>query len=241
MTLTIERALQEITQELGDVPAIQMRPMLDEAGRKLVGLRDWNWMVRPSVTIAGVAAQTYMALPADFKQILAIRYTSSLSAQVIQTDLNQISLYRSVAPFVPGYLIFVCPTWAPDANGIPVPRLEVHPPPSSSNATLLTMFYRAKWPGLAQSDNALVPVPDFMESVYRQFVRATARGYDDSETMSARIGNIMQGPDWLAAVRQDDSQQYDFGAPMSGAMQMASPDMGGDWLLHSQVLPPGPP
>lgn len=237
MALTVNDAQGHIEHALGGpLIGISNRRILDEAGRKLYGLSDWNFLKRRSVTVGLTSGQSYATLPADFGEIVTIEYTSGSSNRVMQTTLSEIARYRSVLGSIPGYVLFVAVNYLPDSNGIPVPILEVHPTPQSTVATALTMFYRATWSDLADSDQTFIPVPPWMEALYIQVVRATAWGYQD-DTMGARMAAVMQGPDWLAATQYDRKLQWSHGPLKNGALETANVD-DGVWYLRNAALPP---
>lgn len=233
MALTVLDAQGHIEHALGGpLVGISNRRVLDEAGRKLFALNDWNFLKRASTTLSLVSGQSYATLPSDFGEIITIEYTNGTAASVVQTTITEIAKFRSILYSIPGYVLFVTTIYTPDANGVPVARLEIYPTPGSD--TTLTMFYRANWADLANSDQTFIPVPAWMESLYIQIVRATAWGYQD-DTMSARVTSVMNGPEWYAAVRYDEALQWQHGPLMKGML-----DNDGDnaWYLRTAALPP---
>lgn len=237
MSLTVLDAQGHIEHALGGpLVGISNRRILDEAGRKLYGLNDWNFLKRPSTTLGLTSGQAYISLPADFGELVTLEYTSGSSNRVLQTTLSEIARYRSVLAAIPGYILFAAILYSTNANGVPVARLEIHPTPQATDATALTMFYRATWSDLANTDQTFIPVPPWMESLYIQMVRATAWGYQD-ETMGARVAQVMNGPEWLAAVQYDRKIQWSHGPPKNGALETANVD-DGVWYLRNAALPP---
>lgn len=238
MTLTIEECLDHVTHAIGgQLIGIDTRRVLDEAGRNLLNLRPWEFMKRPPVTLGFTATQSFIVLPTDFSSIVTLEYTQGLSARVNQTTLTQIAQYRSLLSVMPGYLLYVSPVWNPDTNGVPQPRLEIFPTPQSTDATALTMIYRPRWIDSATSDQTYIPIPDWMESVFLQLVRATATGYQ-MNNMDAALAPIVQGVIWAAAVKQDEISKYIHGEVRGGALQAAMDGQDGEWLLRNQALPP---
>lgn len=239
--LTIASALNEIDHELGGpLAGIEAIPILNEAGRILCGIRDWNFMVRPPVTLAGTIDDTFLTLPSDFRKIFTIEYTNGLTAKVIQSTLPQIAIYRSQLTAAPGYLLYVATAWAPDANGVPKVRLEIFPKLTVTDPALLTMFYYGNFPNIPADDQGFVPVPEFMEGIYKRVVRAVAAGYHNpqSATMGARLADIVAGPDWQAAVRTDSEQLFEHGLLRNGALSQGSETTDGQWFITKQILPP---
>lgn len=236
MSLTIFEADRHIAHALGgNLVGIDQRRILDEAGRKLLSLRGWNWARRPSTTLTLTSAQSYITLPVDFGSIVAIEYTSTSWNRVRQVTIPDIARMRSESwPSSDG--IYVAPTFSVDSDGIPSPRLEVYPTPTATSAGALTLNYSIRWPDMSVADENFIPVPDWMESVYIQLVRATAWGYQD-DTMSDRVARVVSGPEWFAAVRMDESLQPMFG-PLRGGMTSRDADWYGmDYLRTAAAAP----
>jgi len=238
MALTVLDAQGHIEHALGGpLVGISNRRVLDEAGRKLYGLADWNFLKRASTTLDFTSGQNYIELPATFGEIVTLEYTSGSSNRVMQTTLSEIARYRSVLAAIPGYILFTAVNYQVGSDGVPVPRLEIHPTPQTTTTTgALTMFYRAGWVDLANSDQTFIPIPPWMEALYIQIVRATAWGYQN-EDMGARIAQVMNGPDWLAAVQYDRKRQWSHGPLRNGALESANVD-DGVWYLRNAALPP---
>lgn len=238
MSLTVLDATGHIEHAIGGpLIGISNRRVLDEAGRKLYGLNDWNFLKRRSALVGLTISQSYTTLPPDFGEILTIEYTSGSTNRVMQTTLSEIARYRSVLGAIPGYILFVALNNLPDpTTGVPAPILEVHPTPQATDTSALTMFYRATWVDLANSDQTFIPVPPWMEALYIQTVRATAWGYQNDD-MGARMAAVMQGPEWLAAIQYDRKLQWSHGPLKNGALETANVD-DGVWYLRNAALPP---
>lgn len=233
MALTVLDAQGHIEHALGGpLVGISNRRVLDEAGRKLYAMNDWNFLKRASTTISLVSDQSYVELPDDFGEILAINYENGTATTVVQTTITQIAKYRSVLAPIAGHNLFVAVTYVADGSGVPIARLEVYPTPGS--ASDLDLFYRAGWVDLASSDQTFVPIPPWMEALYIQVVRATAWGYQ-TDDMGARMAMVMNGPDWASAVRYDRATQWEHGPLTNG---MLDGDEAGDWYLRTEALPP---
>ncbi len=229
MVLTIQDALGHIEDALGG-PLVNLDPhdVLNEAGRVLLSLREWNWAKRPPTGLAFVAAQTWIALPADFGSIVSLTPANGLARAVQQTTSLEVQRYRSLLSMVPSYVYFVAVAHAPEAvTGIPKPRLEVYPTPGANEAGALQLVYRARWVDLSEDQDDLVPVPDWIESLYVQLVRATAWGYLEND-MGMHLAKVINNPLWNAAGLRDSAQQHEHGALSGGALSM-SDDGGGEW------------
>lgn len=99
-------------------------------------------------------------------------------------------------------------------------RLDLWPTPSTTEADRLMVYYRAGWAAV-ESDSQVLAMPDWMESLYLQLVRAFARGYErESEAnMDQRLMVIKQGPIYAAAMLRDKEMMPNIGPMAGGAAQ----------------------
>jgi len=106
-------------------------------------------------------------------------------------------------------------------DGGPVrPRLDLWPTPGQDELDRLMVYYRAGW-GEIESDGQLIPIPDWIESLYLQIVRAFARGYErESEAaVDQRLMLIAQGSLVAAAKLRDKEMMPNIGPMRGGAAQ----------------------
>lgn len=98
-------------------------------------------------------------------------------------------------------------------------RLDLWPTPSQDEVDRLYIYYRRGWQA-CESDNALIPIPDWMETLYINLVRAFARGYErESEAgFDARVAAIKQGPVYAAAQLRDKEMVQHLGPMRGGAV-----------------------
>lgn len=242
MAYTIQDGLADIRHEIGNtLVGIDNLRVLNEAGQKLYNLRDWNFLVRVGETLGGVQGQSWIELPLDFGQIVTLQYTNGLTASVILSTLDQIDLYRSQLITIPSYTLYTAISWVPGTTtGSIVPRLEVFPSPPVTDTALLTMTYRVRWTlPPASTDSEPIPIPEWFEALYRQMIRAVAKGYQAGD-MQARISDVRGGLDFLAAERQDGAQQREFGQVRNGSMSMGVAGDDVQWQLSRMPLPPEP-
>lgn len=103
--------------------------------------------------------------------------------------------------------------------GRPQARIDLSSDPTADLEDAITIYYRAGWTHLNEDDD-FVAIPEWMETVYLQCVRAIARGYhrEDMGTMDERLLIIRKGPLMQAAWEQDDRTQTDFGMQRGGAI-----------------------
>ena len=97
-------------------------------------------------------------------------------------------------------------------------RLDLWPTPSQYEPERLLVYYRSGWTPV-ETDSHVIPIPDWMESLYIQLVRAFARGYErESEgDPSARIASVETGPIAMAAKSRDKQMMPHMGPMRGGA------------------------
>lgn len=98
-------------------------------------------------------------------------------------------------------------------------RLDLWPTPTQDDIDRLYVYYRRGWQA-CDSDNALIPIPDWMETLYIDLVRAFARGYErESEAgFDARVAQIKAGPIYMAAQLRDKEMVQHLGPMQGGAV-----------------------
>lgn len=108
-------------------------------------------------------------------------------------------------------------------TGRPQARIDLSTDPSADLEDALTIYYRAGWTHLNEDDD-LVAIPEWLETLYLQLVRAHARGYhrEDMGTVTERVAAVSAGPHMLAAIDRDNSMQPDFGLQRGGAIGLHS-------------------
>ena len=98
------------------------------------------------------------------------------------------------------------------------PRLDLWPTPVSDEVDRLMVYYRGGW-ATVDSDNALIPIPDWIETLYLTLVRAFARGYErESEaSIEQRIMEVKAGPIYAAAQLRDKEMTASLGPIRGGS------------------------
>lgn len=233
MTLTLERALRHVKHALGRDPDPDLNPIeiVNMAGQHLAGMFEWSWLERPAVELDLVAGQTYVDLPLDFGKAISVQVNSIVS-KFTWTTLGSILRNRATNLNVSGLQYWGAIEYsAPSSTVAPIPRLAIWPTPSSNVTDGLLLYYRAKWAGVT-NDSYLVPVPDFVEPLMLELIRAFAIGWEESDTGSvgALVAQIETGPIALAAMTNDQGTQWDFGKVENGAAAQFSDTSSADNL-----------
>jgi len=162
-------------------------------------------------------------LPDDTRDIIAIQGSGTGNrAHVTLTSLAEVLQAREDAgPNDAHFYAAISYAGTP-----PVPILEIAPGAGSNQAGALRLFYRQRWARLS-SDSTLIAVPEYIEGLLVQIVRAFARGYvrEDNSTLDERLAMIHAGPVFQAARKSD------------GAIQPYSQTRGGieNWRRGSEV------
>ena len=117
-------------------------------------------------------------------------------------------------------------------------RLELWPSPSQDETDRLMVYYRRGWQS-CDSDNALIPIPEWMETLYINIVRAFARGYErESEGPSdVRLAQIKQGPVYAAAQLRDKEAMQHMGPLRGGAVSAVRSMYDHMWNFSSVANP----
>lgn len=220
MTLTLERAIRHVKHALGRDTDPDLNPVeiVNVAGQHLVSMFEWSWLERPAVELDLVASQNYVDLPLDFGKAISVQVNSQIS-KFTWTPLSDILRKRASDLSVSGLQYWGGIEYSsPTSSAAPTPRLALWPTPASSVTDGLLLYYRAKWPGVT-NDSYLVPVPDFIEPLMLELIRAFAIGWEESESASVgeMVARVEAGPIALAAMTNDQGTQWDFGRVEGGA------------------------
>lgn len=164
-----------------------------------------------------------IGLPSDLRDIIAIQSSGSGNrSHVTLTSLAEVLQIREeIGPNDSHFYAALSYAGEP-----PAPLLEVAPGAGANQLGALRLFYRQRWARLS-SDSTLIAVPEYVEALLAQIVRAFARGYvrEDNSTLDERLAMIHAGPVFLAAKKSD------------GAIQPYSRTRGGieNWRRHEEA------
>lgn len=149
-----------------------------------------------------------VALPNDLRDIISIVDTSTNRRRIVLSSLAQVLERRNLdGPNDTSWYGAVSYAGQP-----PQPILEIGPGSGSDQAGAFRIFYRARWARLS-TDNTDIAVPEFVEALLVQLVRAFARGYvrEDQNSLSERLAEIAAGPVFTDARKSDGNVQPYFG------------------------------
>jgi hypothetical protein len=189
--------------------------LINEWLQKLVNMHQWSWRLEYA-TLDVTQDVSYVALPANFSQLLWCKATGS-SDYARPLAWSQIMERRATQIMVsgPGEICYAV-RWIEQASAssAPTARIELWPTPAATEADRLAMAYKRLIPALSDADH-IPDVPIWMHPLIRQFVRAEAQAYDDQAEPAARsqLEFDRMLPDYLAI----DGQLQDGGGPILGA------------------------
>lgn len=243
MGLQVANCLAEVKHTLRRVTSAEIAPLsiVNEAGAQLVNMHPWKWLERFTSSLDYVQSQTYVTLPVDFGDVLALYATSTSVAQFELVTFERLLDMRSIGTTVTTGVTYGALAY-PDFTVGAEPancRLEVFPTPSANEVGALSMFYRANWVD-ASPDTDYLDVLPWMVPLYKQVLRAYARGVEEEDvaSMSARLAEIVAGPIFQAAIRRDGRIQSRYGALMGGAIMQARGSAYGGPPLASSITGP---
>lgn len=236
MVLSTQQCLAHIEHALnGPIDSIEPLEVINQAGMTLLGLRSWAWLQAGKATLSLTSGQAYVNLPLDFKKLRAIEHQSSLVSFQMGSKADLLALEASSTGL--GGLAFwgslTCARQL-DSNGdetygAPRWRIDLHPPPTADATDALIVYYDRKWATVAE-DNNVVVLPDFMEPVFVQVLRAFAQGYEEPNngSVDARLAGIVAGVTYHSALAHDTMAQGPAG-PLRGGMAQGPRGYSRNW------------
>jgi len=163
-------------------PRYDLIDVVNDAGRYLTRMHDWNWLERPRYEMQLVSGQQWGALPGDFAAIKSVDSTNNYLRSARVTTVSHLDHLRgNIAAFTLDFYVAIeYPAQNASTENQPGPRLHIYPTPGSgltdAAAGTITMRYRAGW--LAIKDEISVPnVPEDVEGLLIELVRAHGKAY----------------------------------------------------------------
>ena len=163
-----------------------------------------------------------LALPSDFEALIDDPRSTATGQSIAMVPHDRLQLLRVAEDAWGDYGSIVYAHLA--AGGAPVPRLEVHPQPATSTVNAYVITYRARWQDVS-SDQAVIPIPDFLEPFFRDICRLYARSVVENDTIgfSERVATRLQSPDYAAVIYRDGMIQPSYGKIRSGVDESYGP------------------
>lgn len=195
--------------------------LVNDAGRYMVSMAEWTFLNRPAAAGNFVANQAYVALPADFGDLLAVEVPNALQTTVEISTLAAIEYLRGSPlndPF--RYVVAIeYPTQTSDEASSADPRLAIWPTPGTSATNALRILYRAGWTAIEVEDK--VPnIPLDVEPLLVQIVRAFGRAVSRNMVLDDLLAKIRAGDIFRSLVASYGKVQPTMGFITGGAAQV---------------------
>lgn len=196
---------------------------VNEAGEYLHNCHDWNWAKGKRVTLTLTAGQSEYALPYDFRDSVSILRPDNTFGAIDFVSLEDLHWREQVGTASPGWYVGAL-LYTEDQYGVPRPRLRLWPSPATGQE--VEVLYRAGWTRLAQ-DEDVVGVPDWMNALYQEFLRAFVLGREEEDLapLHARLDAITASAVYMNCRRRDGQLQPNLGRHLHGAGEV----YGGGW------------
>ena len=213
MPLTVQQVGEHVQHALYVTelpPVLSLLPLVNQAGNHLCEMHEWSWLIRPPQDLGTTVSQTYVNLPSDFREVIALDFgAASSGGEVHWGSLQDVSEWRRLG-IGSSANVLVSLSYAATMQ----PRLELGHTPSATSATFFKLSYRAGWAQVT-SDTAFITVapggtgqvPLWCEALYLLIVREIARGWvHDMGPAPERLGGVREHPFFHEAVKTDSRQ-----------------------------------
>tara|TARA_R100000458_G_C8278389_1_gene254498 strand:- start:10761 stop:11564 length:804 start_codon:yes stop_codon:yes gene_type:complete len=213
--------LYAIINDAGDYMA-SMHPWrwLEDVDSSLTGADNVHWIALPTgfVELTGFAPRGVDSQSSNLADA-AKGVFYSVSMQEINDKREQageaLNAHTSTTyNTVPNGAFYFAVNYTNSGTGVPQPRLELFPTPRTTangndsfhgvDDCKLTVAYRMSWAQVT-TPSSVFSLPQWMEPLYLQCVRAVARGYEEEDlaTVNARLSEVANGPMFQVAVQRD--------------------------------------
>lgn len=227
LTLTLLRNILTNALTGGSISSeLDQDDVINDAGRAFYVAHQWNFRLRPPVSLDFINGQDHIDLPDDFGEMAGLTVSNSLNHGITLTTLAEVAKLRSTTLTVTQNYYWAAVAYdAPKSRTQPMgpPRLVLWPTPGSSATSAVTVVYRARWMPLVNTDD-VAEVPDFARTAFVQYVRAYVGGVaerllEPRGGAEGLIDRLKQSFVWRDAVTSDGLLQTDYGSMVGGAIE----------------------
>lgn len=183
-----------------------------------IGGDEWSW-------VGGAVATQAQRIVDLINSVGEFTFTAKLDPDfsdrvLIEAEFNGPQDADYISCTATGGNLSVLKTTPGRAGGAPSPRLEIWPTPNESREDVFLAHYRAGWDQV-RSDNDVITIPTWLESLYLAVVRAVALGYerDGEADVNTRLFPLRQGALFRAARERDGMTQPYYGRMENGAAE----------------------
>ena len=209
MALTYDTVASHVRHTLGGElsPDIDLLAVINEAGHYMASMHPWRWL-EAAETLGTITSGSTTDLPTDFVELISYtprgsdsRVTGSKAYLVSPHELEDMRNASGTLPLNTTYFAVVHTTSGATSTVAPYPVIDVY---ANGTTPTIKIRYRRGWTKI-NNDGDTFLVPDWVEPLYLQCVRAYARGYEEEDvaSMNARLGEIRQGAQFAAAAQRD--------------------------------------
>ena len=213
----------------GQVSAAQyvtLDEIVNEAGRMLYDMHQWNWAIRAPTTLSFTADTNYISLPSDFGQVISLRGAEDEGIWLSATTIDDLAAHRSQSGTATGVYLYAIawPTQAAVTSAPAAPRIELWPTPSATDADCLSLLYRSAWVELA-AENSVANIPVRWEMLMHHLLRALVADYMESSGTSDRphLAAVYESPVFTSLQAADGMVLPTAGPIRGGAVMAAGP------------------
>ena len=221
MALTFIQLKRHALRAIGGYPSLapgqtndeRLAEIVNDAGKCLMA-EAWNWRTRTPVLLNTVADQEYVALSPDVEEIVGLWNTDESGPAALVTMDTIETLRRGPEQVTTSDITHAClSTAATEAgDGAPTVRLEVWPTPTAAVTGALSLRYRQGWVEIDsdEDDGYLIPVPNWIEPLLREYVWAHAEAYEKGD-LSQALARVQAGVVYEQCCTKDSRLQQDLG------------------------------
>lgn len=225
-TLTAQTLEQRVIRRIGKTlpSSLPFLSVLNEAGRWMYSCHSWRWRSRPPTNLDLAATVDYVLLPDDFGELIGrgIFGANGLVTFFRLVDATTLQEFRTMGVLDRSWSYCGCilTPAAADGGPTPKPRLEIWPAPDEDLDDGLVCLYRAGWTD-RDSTTDHIDLPDFMESLFVEVLCAFVLGNLEwaQESLSDRLGRIIEGALFQTAMLTDGRIQSRYGAMRGGLVE----------------------
>jgi len=191
-------------------PDLDLASIMNDAGNFMTAVYPWKWLEATSsaITLADGALTDLDSSAPNFVELIGYsprgtdsRITSGAVAFLVSPqELQDLRQSTHTIPATTNYFAVVYDS----AGGSGLIRPQLDAEVGATAISDLRLRYRKGWAAVSD-DTSTFTMPNWMEPVYMQCLRAFARGYEEEDvaSLSQRLQDIRNGPLVAAAVERD--------------------------------------
>lgn len=204
--------------------------VVNHALQYLASYKGWNWRFA-ALSLDFVQSQSYVALPADFEELISVTGANNTFNSVVVVSLDDINKLRQATSWT-GTVTYVAvsETTQASAGAAPIYRLEIFPTPAAALSGAIIGTYRKAIPTIATTSVPNIP------SAYHYALLTLCRAFGKLFEMGD------PGPEWQIAHDELDRLVIRDGVaqPTLGRMR-GTAERPSDWMSSNDRFYPFSP